>query len=127
VANAVAVHDNNGDHKSKEWGARRLATLYRIKGSAIRKSEYQEGIFVLDGEWKDKDVARLYRSGWNHVVRLADLEETLKSVFGIKTTKKTPPTKPTPISFAEDEEDLAMEAEEHVPQKITRRRKSNAR
>jgi hypothetical protein len=127
LLNAVAVHDNNGDHKSKEWGARRLATLYRMEKAIIRKSEYQEGVFVLDGEWKDKDVARLHRSGWNHVVRLADLEKTLRSVFGIKTAKKTPPAKLTPISFAEDDEDLAMAAEEDAPQKLTKRRKGNGR
>lgn len=85
---AVAIHDNHGDDKSKEWGARRLASLYRMEQGKIRKSEYQEGIFVIDGEWKDKDVARLHRSGWNHVVRLTDLETTLRSVFGIKKSAK---------------------------------------
>ena len=115
---SVAVHDNNGDHKSKEWGARRLATLYRMEKGKIRKSEYQEGIFVLDGEWKDKDVARLHRSGWNHVVRLADLEKTLQSVFGISTPKaKTAQIIPIPLP---EEEDLAMAAETDAPPKLKR-------
>jgi hypothetical protein len=127
LLNSVAVHDGHGDDKSKEWGARRMATLYRLEKGKIRKSEYQEGIFVLDGEWKDKDVARLHRSGWNHVVRLADLEKTLRSVFGIKTAKKTPPANLTPIGVPEDDEDLAMAAEEDAPQKLTKRRKSNGR
>ena len=118
LLNAVAVHDNNGDHKSKEWGARRLATLYRMEKGKIRKSEYQEGIFVLDGEWKDKDVARLHRSGWNHVVRLADLEKTLQSVFGISTPKaKTAQISPIPLP---EEEDLAMAAETDAPPKLKR-------
>ena len=88
VANAVAVHDNNGDHKSKEWGARRLATLYRIDAKGVRISEYQEAVFIIDGEWKDKDVARLYRSGWNYVVRLGALETTLRKMFNIKGAPK---------------------------------------
>ena len=78
------LYDNHGDDKSKEWGARRLAMLYRMDASGVRLSEYQEGIFVLDGEWADKDVARLHRSGWNHVVRLADLEQCLRDVFGLE-------------------------------------------
>jgi hypothetical protein len=117
LLNAVAVHDNHGDDKSKEWGARRLATLYRMEVGKIRKSEYQEGIFVLDGEWKDKDVARLHRSGWNHVVRLADLEKTLRSVFGIATAKSKTPAKVIPFLMEEDE-DLPLAAEEDVPAKL---------
>jgi hypothetical protein len=127
IAVSVAVHDNHGDDKSKEWGARRFATLYRMEGGKVRKSEYQEGIFVLDGEWKDKDVARLHRSGWNHVVRLADLEKTLRSVFGIKSAKKTAPANLTPICFTEDDEVLAMAAEDNTPRKLTKHRKSNGR
>jgi hypothetical protein len=125
--NAVAVHDGHGDDKSKEWGARRLATLYRMKRGEVRKSEYQEGIFVLDGEWKDKDVARLYRSGWNHVVRLADLEKTLRSVFGIKTAKRRTTANLTLIGVTADDEDFAMTVEGNTPQKLTKRRQSNGR
>jgi hypothetical protein len=105
VANVVAVHDNNGDHKSKEWGARRLATLYRMEKGKIRTSEYQESIFVLDGEWKDKDVARLYRSGWNHVVRLADLDVTLRMVFNIKGKPKPSKMEIAPVTEAEEPSD----------------------
>lgn len=94
LLNAVAVHDNNGDHKSKEWGARRLTTLYRIENGLIVKSKYQKSIFILDGEWKDKDVERLSRSGWSSVIRLPDLECTLKKVFGTKS----PPFKILPLN-----------------------------
>jgi len=87
LLNAVAVIDQNGDHKSKEWGARRLATLYRSSSEGIKASEFQDAVFVLDGQWEDKHVARLYRSGWNHVCRLADLEATVKAIFGL-TGKK---------------------------------------
>lgn len=78
----IAAHDNNGDHKSKEWGARRLSTLYRVIGGNIQNSGYENGIFVLDGEWSQKDVSRLYRSGWNYIVRLAELEGILQEIFG---------------------------------------------
>lgn len=119
LLNAVAVHDNHGDDKSKEWGARRLATLYRMERGKIRKSEYQEGIFVLDGEWKDKDVTRLHRSGWNHVVRLADLEKTLRSVFGISASKPKASAKVMPFP-TDDDDDLAMAAEDDAPPKLKR-------
>lgn len=83
LLNAVSVHDGHGDDKSKEWGARRLATLYRIIDGKIVPSEFQQALFVIDGEWTDKDVARLYRSGWNRVVRLGALEQALREIFSI--------------------------------------------
>ena len=84
LLNAVAVHDRHGDDKSKEWGARRLATLYRFRDGAVRLSGLEEGLFVLDGEWEDKDVARLYRCGWTHICRMGELGDTLKEVFSLK-------------------------------------------
>jgi hypothetical protein len=86
---AIAVHDHNGDHKSKEWGARRLATLYRYQAPRrgqppqIQSSGITEGLFIIDGEWEQRNINRLYRSGWNHIVRLGDLEATLREIFGI--------------------------------------------
>ncbi len=82
LANAVAVHDHHGDDKSKEWGARRRSTLYRMQRRTITESPYQDSLFVLDGEWGQRDVERLHRSGWNRIVRLGDLEEELRSAFG---------------------------------------------
>lgn len=79
----VAVHDQNGDHKSKEWGARRRATLYRLQGGRTIPSEFQDALFILDGEWQAKDVRRLYRSGWNHIIRLGELEKTLREIFHV--------------------------------------------
>jgi hypothetical protein len=114
VTNAVAVHDTNGDHKTKEWGARRLATLYRMTDGKVRRSEYQEGIFVLDGEWKDKDVARLHRSGWNYVVRMGELEATLKKVFGISKASAK-------IKLTAADSDLPLAAETSTPPKLKRR------
>lgn len=107
VINAVAVHEGNGDHKSKEWGARRLATLYRFVGGKVQKSEYQNALFVIDGEWTDKDVARLYRSGWNRVVRVADLEKTLIEIFGVQEVPEA--RKRAPIVIPDEEFPLAAE------------------
>ncbi len=84
MMNAVATHDNNGDHKSKEWGARRLASLYRYTKSGFHGGEYSDALFVIDGDWTDKDVARLYRDGWNHVCRLGELEEKLTEIFELE-------------------------------------------
>lgn len=81
LANAIAVHDNNGDHKSKEWGARRKSTLYRLRDGNVVRSEYPDALFVLDGEWRQKDINRLYASGWNHVIYLNQLEAFLKGFF----------------------------------------------
>ncbi len=110
VVKIVAVHDGHGDDKSKEWGARRFVTLYRLKESRICLSELQEGIFVLDGEWEDRDVARLHRSGWSHVVRLDDLETTLRSVFGITKDRSKLPARVMAIPL-DDNEDFAIAAE----------------
>ncbi len=106
--NAVATHEGNGDHKSKEWGARRLASLYRIPGGKVQKSEYQEAIFVLDGEWGDKDVERLYRCGWTNICRLGDLDKTLGKIFGLPKAGKVI----GPVHVRLPDEDLPMAAED---------------
>jgi hypothetical protein len=116
LSNAVAVHDGHGDDKSKEWGARRLATLYRMEKGQVRRSDYQVGVFVIDGEWKDKDVARLYRSGWTHVVRMAELEATLQSVFGLHSSVAVKAATPRPIKLpALANLPLAAEAQNEAP------------
>lgn len=83
LANILAVHDNNGDHKSKEWGARRRSTLYRIANDKVSRSKFKEGLFIIDGEWNQKDINRLYKSGWNYIIHLTEVEETLKFIFSI--------------------------------------------
>ncbi len=81
-ANAIAAEGNPRD-KAKEWGARRFATLYRIDGEEIENLSEQKAIFVIDGIWAQSDVTRLYRSGWNYVVRMGQLENTLREIFSI--------------------------------------------
>jgi hypothetical protein len=81
LTNAIAVSGHNGDHKSKEWGARRRVSLYRVVNEVVIPSEYQDGLFVLDGEWKQKDINRLYLSGWNHIIRLDEIESFLTQYF----------------------------------------------
>lgn len=89
MLNMIAVHDGHGDDKSKEWGARRVASMYRVRHGSICQSGFDAGIFVIDGDWEDKHVARLFRSGWNHVCRLNDLEKTLEDVFGTQSKVKS--------------------------------------
>lgn len=107
LASIVAAHEGNGDHKSKEWAARRLASLYRIKGGKVRRSEYQDAIFVLDGEWSDKDVARLYRSGWNRIVRLGAVDKALSEMFGVSSAGR--PARSRTIVLPDEELPLAAE------------------
>jgi hypothetical protein len=101
----VAVHDGHGDDKSKEWGARRIASLYRFVGGEVESSEFDQGLFVLDGEWEDKDVSRLYRCGWNHICRLGEVEDTLKAIFGLKGKVKGSKAKRQLMSLEESDED----------------------
>jgi hypothetical protein len=109
LMNAVAVHDMHGDDKSKEWGARRLATLYRYNDGKFRRSEFDDGLFVVDGEWEDKDVARLHRCGWNYICRLGNLEPMLKQIFGLKgkANKVKGAKKPHPLLGLETDEESA--------------------
>jgi hypothetical protein len=111
MAVAVAVHDNHGDDKSKEWGARRQSSLYRIDQKGAHPSVYQDALFVLDGEWTDKDVGRLHRSGWNRIVRLAELESALRDIFGISKTIQLRPISSRRIVLTDMDEDLPMAAE----------------
>ena len=75
--------EGNPRDKAKEWGARRLATLYRIIDGGGVSSGYGYAIFVLDGIWEQSDVTRLYRSGWDYVIRMGDLESVLRGIFEI--------------------------------------------
>lgn len=109
LINLVATEGNPRD-KAKEWGARRLATLYRYLETGVEGSPYQHAIFVLDGTWAQSDVTRLYRCGWDYVVRMGDLEETLRCVFEIPAIG---PGAVTPLPDIPDEDDdLPMAAEE---------------
>lgn len=82
LANAIAAEGNPRD-KAKEWGARRFASLYRLPGGNLQNCSGQKAIFVIDGIWEQSDVTRLYRSGWDYVVRMGDLENALCEVFAI--------------------------------------------
>jgi hypothetical protein len=88
-------------------------------------------VLVLDGKWIPETnadplshIRMLTVAGWDYVVypdqlaqAFALIEKSLKSETG-KTA--------TPMDLSDDEE-LAMAAEEDVPQKLTKRRKSNGR
>lgn len=113
IANAVAVKDQNGDHKSKEWGARRRAVGYRLDSGHVRPAEFDEALFIIDGDWEAKHVARLHRSGWTRIIRLDQIEETLRDVFDI------PEERPMTIP---DYEPLPLAAENETPIEI---KKSN--
>jgi hypothetical protein len=102
LLSVVAVHEGNGDHKSKEWGARRIASLYRFRDGMIKSSDLMEGLFVIDGEWENKDVARLHRSGWTTVCRLRDLDAKLKQTFGLQRKLRLD-QKPVPLVVMDDD------------------------
>ena len=100
IAVAVAVKDQNGDHKSKEWGARRRALGYRVNDGKIVSAEFNEAIFIIDGDWEAKHVERLHRSGWSKIVRLEQVESTLRNIFGIEDESKIviPESKDLPMA-----------------------------
>jgi hypothetical protein len=92
MVNAVATDENPAD-KAKEWGARRFALLYRMLDGKVADSDYQGGLFVLDGTWEEKDVTRLFRSGWNEICRLGELEAALRRVFSLDAKVRRSPTR----------------------------------
>ena len=104
---AIAAEGNPRD-KAKEWGARQLSSLYRIRGGEVRAEPPHDTIFIMDGIWAQSDVTRLYRSGWSQVVRMGQLEATLAAVFGIETSTKERKA----IHLPTDLSDLPMAAEE---------------
>ena len=119
-ANFVAAEGNPRD-KAKEWGARRLATLYRAPNGVAAPVGNVDAVFVIDGIWGAQDVVRLYRCGWTHVVRLGDLEATLRKVFGIKGAVKVSAKLPEAIALEDDEDELSIAAEIDKPPKLGRR------
>jgi hypothetical protein len=106
--NAIAAEGNPRD-KAKEWGARMLARLYRHDDGVVKSVDDILGIFVIDGIWAQSDVTRLYRCGWNLVIRMGDLEGMLKEVFGVST----PVARMTPLPpIPEEDDNLPMAAED---------------
>ena len=121
IANAVAVKDQNGDHKSKEWGARRRAVGYRMKEGHVRTAEFDEALFILDGDWEPKHVERLHRSGWTRIIRLDKVEETLRDIFSIDQEQiiSLPEEEPLPLA-AEKEPIFKIDDEKSVSTKTSR-------
>ena len=105
LINVVAAHDAHSDDKSKEWGARRLATLYRVRGGKVSISEFGDGIFVIDGEWEDKCIGRLHRCGWTHVCRLHELSATLTKIFGKPSSLRSKSVRSDSLAILEGSSD----------------------
>ena len=104
IANAVAVKDQNGDHKSKEWGARRRAIGYRLKYGKVQLAEFDEAVFILDGDWEPKHVERLHRACWTRIIRLDQVEDTFREIFNLPAEKEIQiPEEPLPLAAEEDE------------------------
>jgi len=107
--NAIAAEGNPRD-KAKEWGARMLANLYRLREEVIESNEESVGVFAIDGIWEQSDITRLYRCGWDYVVRMGELEETLRSIFELPAVGSAAPT-PLP-GLPDEDDDLPMAAED---------------
>ena len=111
VVVTIAAYENPRD-KAKEWGARRLATLYRLIEGVVTTSGLENAIFVIDGTWAQSDLNRLFHCGWTRVVRLGQLDDTLRQVFGLHAAATTRPRR-RPIRLdAADLSDLPMAAED---------------
>jgi len=107
--NAVAGYENPTD-KAKEWAARCLALRYRKQGDQAVPADWSTSVFFADGEWQEKDQIRLMRGGWEHIVQLDGLEDTLRAAFKIQKSKAT---KSTVLPTVPDTEaDLPMAAED---------------
>lgn len=124
IAVPVSVHDANGDHKSKEWGARRRALGYRYLDGNIKPAPFDEALFIIDGDWEAKHVERLHRAGWNRIIRLDRLEETLKDIFGSqeKTEIEMPEIEELPMA-AETREKIHIGSKKEI--KNRKNRKAN--
>jgi hypothetical protein len=109
IYNAIEA-DGNPRDKAKEWGARMLANQYRFNGQEIELNRENVGIFVIDGTWDQSDVTRLYRCGWDYVVRLGNLDEVLREVFGIEVLNVVTPTRLP--ALPEEDNDLPMAADD---------------
>lgn len=110
IANAVAVKDQNGDHKSKEWGARRRAVGYRLKNGAVKPAEFHEAVFIIDGDWESKHVERLHRAGWTRIIRLDEVEDNLRDIFSIPAEKDIDiPEERLPLAAEDDGMGMEME------------------
>jgi hypothetical protein len=111
VVVTIAAYENPRD-KAKEWGARRLATLYRMIEGVVTTSGLENAIFVIDGTWAQSDLNRLFHCGWTRVVRLGQLDATLRDVFGLHAATDTRQRR-RPIRIdAADLSDLPMAAED---------------
>jgi hypothetical protein len=85
LLNALYVGEGYGsDHKGDEWSARVRALGYRITSGLVKRAKFSTCVFVLDGEWSEKSIKKLHSAGWTHICQLPQVEDTLRSIFGIK-------------------------------------------
>ncbi len=63
--NAIYVDTYGGLDKAKEWSARGRAFQYRLNGTDVAKTQIDGMLFVADGHWKPKALARLSAGGWS--------------------------------------------------------------
>ena len=108
---AIAAEGNPRD-KAKEWGARRFATLYRAPEGIAVSGESNHAVFVIDGTWNQSDVTRLYRCGWSRVIRLGQLDRTLREIFGLRENATQRPRRDPIRLDAADLSELPMAAED---------------
>jgi len=62
--NAIYVDTYGGLDKAKEWSARGRALQFRFNGTDVAKTQIDGMLFVADGHWKPKALARLSAGGW---------------------------------------------------------------
>jgi hypothetical protein len=132
LVHRVNANDGHAADKRKEFSSKIRSIRYHWRGQKCEmRADIAATVLVLDGKWIPETnadplshIRMLTVAGWDYVVypdqlaqAFALIEKSLKSETG-KTA--------TPMDLSDDEE-LAMAAEEDVPQKLTKRRKSNGR
>ena len=90
---------------------------YRLKYGKVQLAEFDEAVFILDGDWEPKHVERLHRAGWTRIIRLDQVEDTFRDIFGIPVDQKILLPEEESLPIAAEEEDFQLKNKKHAKQK----------
>jgi hypothetical protein len=79
LVNGVFIGRSYGsDHKADEWSARRRALDYQWVNEHPQVNNWSGSVFVIDGNWHEKAIQKLYCAGWDSVCRVKDLNSVIE-------------------------------------------------
>ena len=73
--------DKGRDHKKKELCGQAVGLRYMWSGSCFeQRNGIQKLVLILDGTWRQEDLAALYRAGWDEIFYPDEMDKLAKAI-----------------------------------------------